>query len=222
MIHPRFTEYGGGEVIALHIIKALQDSGFSVSFASDNYNPAEVEKNFGMGRILERASHIRLQPFRPFFRRFLALQHLRYASGVIDVVKDLDADVVFSTQSVLYYVPQKMTFHVVYDMADLFHILGRKEHGPLASFWKKPYYRLLRKSAGANLRTNRLFIPLSNALEQELSQLRYPHSSEVYPPCDMIFKPRPKKKQVCLVSRIAPQKNIHDFMEIASIDINRK
>jgi glycosyltransferase involved in cell wall biosynthesis len=31
----------------------------------------------------------------------------------------------------------------------------------------------------------------------------------------MIFKIRPKKKQACLVSRIAPQKNIVDFMKIA-------
>jgi glycosyltransferase involved in cell wall biosynthesis len=215
VMHPRFTEYGGGEVIALHVIKALQDSGFSVSFVSDNYNPAEVERNFGMGRVLEKASHIQVPPFRPMFRRFLALQHLRYASRVMKTVKDLDADVVFSTQSVLYYVPEKMTIHIVYDVADLFQILGGKEHGPLASFWKKPYYRALRKSARMDFRTNRLFIPLSKALEQKLSDFGYPHSPEVYPPCDMIFKPRTKKQQVCLVSRIAPQKNIQDFMEIA-------
>lgn len=215
VIHPRFTEYGGGEVIALHVIKALQDSGFSVSLVSDNFNPAEVEKNFGMGRILEEASHIRLQPFRPLFRRFLALQHLRYASKVLEAVKDIDADVVFSTQSVLYYAPSRRTLHIVYDMVDLFQILGGKEHGPLASSWKSPYYRFLRQGLDTNFRANRLFIPLSNALEQELSRLNYPHTQEVYPPIDMVFKPRSKRKQVCLVSRIAPQKNIHDFMEIA-------
>jgi glycosyltransferase involved in cell wall biosynthesis len=101
-------------------------------------------------------------------------------------------------------------------MADLFEILSRRQtRSPLASIWKKPYYKFLRKALRTDLKTDRVFVPLSHALEKELPTLGYPHTSVVYPPCDMIFKPRLKKKQVCLVSRIAPQKNIEDFMRIA-------
>ena len=216
VIHPRLTVYGGGEMVALHVIKALQDLDFSVSIVTDNYNPLEVETNFRMGRILEKCTPIKIPPFRPIFPRFLALQRIQYAARVMKVLRNLQVDVAFSTQSVIYYIPGVKTFHIVYDMADLFEILpGGRARGPLASIWKKPYYMILRRTPHTEPSTNRLFVPLSQALEQQLSTFGYPHSSVVFPPCDMIFRPRSKKKQVCLVSRIAPQKNIEDFMKIA-------
>ena len=52
VIHPRFTNYGGAEIIALHIIKTLQDLDFEVSIVTDNYNPAEIERNYRMVRFL--------------------------------------------------------------------------------------------------------------------------------------------------------------------------
>jgi len=217
VIHPRFTIYGGGEMVALHVIKALQDLDCNVSIATDNYNPAEVEKNFQMGRVMENCASIEVPPFRPVLSKFLAVQRLRYASRVMDILRKLKPDVAFSTQSIMYYVRGVRTFHIVYDMADLFEIPAEGyTRGPLASVWKKPYYGLLRRTLHSDPTENRLFIPLSHAIEQQLTTLGYPHSSVVFPPCDMIFRPRPKKKQVCLVSRIAPQKNIEDFMKIAA------
>ncbi len=216
VIHPRFTVYGGGEMIALHVIKTLQDLDYEVSIVTDNYNPVEVEKNFRMGKLIEDCKPIMIPPFKPVFSRFLALQRLPYAAKVMDSLRELKPDIAFSTQSVIYYVPSVKTFHIVYDMADLFEILpGGRARGPLASVWKKPYYMLLRRSLHTDLTANRFFVPLSHSLERELAGFGYPHSSVVFPPCDMIFKPRPKKKQVCLVSRITPQKNIQDFMKIA-------
>jgi len=218
VIHPRFTVYGGGEMVALHVIKTLQDMNYNVSIATDNYNPVEVERNLQMGKVMENCAPIRIPPFRPVISRFLAIQHLPYASRVNRSLRKLKPDIVFSTQSIVYYIPSVKTFHIVYDMADLFEIpTGKYEHGPLASIWKRPYYGVLRRTLRTDLTQDRLFIPLSHALEQQLTDLGYPHSSVVFPPCDMIFRPRPKKKQVCLVSRIAPQKNIEDFMKIAKM-----
>lgn len=216
VIHPRFTIYGGGEMVALHVIKTLQDIDYNVSIATDNYDPAEVEKNLQMGRTMESCTAIGLPSFRPVLSKFLAVQRIRYVSRVMKILRKLKPDVAFSTQSIMYYVPGVRTFHIVYDMADLFEIpTGEYARGPLASVWKKPYYGLLRRTIHPDLTDNRLFIPLSHALEQQLTDLGYPHSSVVFPPCDMVFRPRPKQKQVCLVSRIAPQKNIEDFMKIA-------
>ena len=216
VIHPRLTIYGGGEMVALHVIKALQGLDYNVSIATDNYNPAEVEKNFQMGEIMENCTPIEVPPFRPVLSKFLAVQRLRYASRVMDILRKLKPDVAFSTQSIMYYVPGVRTFHIVYDMADLFEVpTGKYARGPLASVWKKPYYGLLRRSLQDNLTENRVFIPLSHALGQQLAARGLPHSPVIFPPCDMIFRPRPKEKRVCLVSRIAPQKNIDDFMKIA-------
>ena len=215
VIHPRFTNYGGAEIIALHIIKTLQDLDFDVSIVTDNYNPAEIERNYRMGKILENVKPILVPPFKPVLSRFLALQHLRYSEGVMRVLRGLHPDLAFSTQSVIYYIPNVKTFQMVYDMADLFEIVP--DRGPLSSVWKKPYYKLLRRTLSPESLSNRYFVPLSHALERRLQSLGLPHSPVVFPPCDMIFKARPKKRQVCLVTRIAPQKNVHEFMEAAKV-----
>lgn len=213
VIHPKLTSYGGAEMIALHIIKTLQELDFEVSIVTDNYNPAEIERNFRMGKVLENTEPIVVPPFKPVLSRFLALQHLRYSERVMRVLRGLHPDMAFSTQSVIYYIPNVKTFQMVYDMADLFEIVP--DGGPLSSVWKKPYYKLLRRTLSPERLSNRYFVPLSHGLEQRLQILGLPHSSVVFPPCDMIFKVRAKKKQVCLVARIASQKNVHEFMEVA-------
>jgi len=213
VIHPRFTVYGGAEIIALHIMKTLQELDYEVSIVTDNYNPADIERNFRMGKVLENTKPILVPPFKPVLSRFLALQHLRYSEGVMRVLRGLHPQVAFSTQSVIYHIPAVRTFQIVYDMADLFEVVP--DGGPLSSVWKRPYYRLLRRSLSPESMNNRYFVPLSHALEQRLENLRLRHSPVVFPPCDMIFKARPKKKQVCLVTRIARQKNVHEFMLVA-------
>jgi len=213
VIHPRFTVYGGAEIIALHIIKTLQELDYEVSIVTDNYNPAEIERNYRMGKVLENTKPILVPPFKPVLSRFLALQHLRYSKRVMRVLRGLQPNIAFSTQSVIYYVPNVKTYQIVYDMADLFEIVP--EGGPLSSVWKKPYYRLLRQTTGPKRLQDSYFVPLSQALEKRLDRLGLPHSPVVFPPCDMIFEYRPKKPQVCLVTRIAPQKNVAEFFQIA-------
>jgi len=213
VIHPRFTVYGGAELIALHVIKTLQELDFEVSIVTDNYNPAEIERNYRMGEVLENSKPILVPPFKPVVSRFLALQHLRYSKRVMRVLRGLHPDIAFSTQSVIYSIPGVKTLQIVYDMADLFEIVPNG--GPLSTVWKKPYYRLIRRTLIPERMRERYFIPLSHALEGRLENLGLPHSPVVFPPCDMIFKPRPKKKQVCLVTRIAPQKNVVEFVQIA-------
>src|SRR3989454_9628472 len=194
-------------------MKNLQELDFEVSIVTDNYNPAEIERNFRMGKVLENTKPILVPPFKPVLSRFLALQHLRYSERVMRVLRGLQQDIAFSTQSVIYYIPNVTTYQIVYDMADLFEIVP--DGGPLSSVWKKPYYSMLRRRLSPESMNHRYFVPLSHALEQHLEKLRLPHSPVVFPPCDMIFKARPKKKQVCLVTRIAPQKNVEEFMRIA-------
>src|SRR2546426_4342557 len=192
-------------------MKNLQELDFEVSIVTDNYNPAEIERNYRMGKVLENTKPMLVPPFRPVVSRFLALQHLRYSERVMRVLRGLQPDIAFSTQSVIYYIPDVKTYQIVYDMADLFEIVP--DGGPLSSVWKKPYYRLLRKTMGPETLRDRYFVPLSLALEKRLDRLGLPHSPVVFPPCDMIFEGRPKKRQVCLVTRIAPQKNVHEVME---------
>jgi len=217
VIHPRLTVYGGGEILALHVVKSLQDSGFVVSLVCDNFNPEEVEGNFGMGKVLRACKPIIVPRFRPLLPRLLAIQKLRYAHTLLKTFKGMRPDIAFSTQSALYHIPDMMTYHILYDLVDLLEILpGGRLRGPLASAWKKPYYTIMKSYASPSFTANRVFIPLSGSLEEEVSKLGYSHTGVVFPPCDMIFKPRQKKKQVCVVTRIAPQKNVEDFIRVAN------
>src|SRR5436309_13937485 len=103
VIHPRLTVYGGAEILALHLIKSLQDSGFLVSIVCDNFNPEEVETNFGMGKVLRACNAITVPRFKPLLPRFLAIQKLRYAHTLLKTLKGLRPDMAFSTQSALYH-----------------------------------------------------------------------------------------------------------------------
>ena len=217
VIHPRLTVYGGAEILALHVVKSLQDSGFLVSLVCDNFDPEEVERNFGMGKVLRGCNPIIVPRFRPLLPKLLAVQKLRYAHALSKTLKGMKPEIAFSTQSALYHIPDLVTYHILYDLVDLLEILpGGRLRGPLASVWKKPYYTIMRSYANPDFTANRVFIPLSGSLEKEVSKLGYSHTGVVFPPCDMIFKPRQKKKQVCVVTRIAPQKNVEDFIRVAN------
>src|SRR5437899_4973285 len=113
VIHPRFTVYGGAEIIALHIIKTLQELNFDVSIVTDNYNPNEIEHNYRMGKVLENCAPILVPRFKPVLSRFLALQHLRYSERIMRVLRGLHPDVAFSTQSAIYYIPSVKTIQIV-------------------------------------------------------------------------------------------------------------
>src|SRR2546427_4392768 len=171
VIHPRLTVYGGAEILALHVIKSLQEAGFLVSVVCDNFNPEEVERYFGMGKVLRECNPIRVPSFKPVLPRLLTLQKLRYAHSLLRILKGMRPDVAFSTQSALYHIPDITTYHILYDLVDLLEILpGGRLRGPLASAWKKPYYAIIRSYLDPDFTVNRIFIPLSGALENEVSK----------------------------------------------------
>ncbi len=116
VIHPRLTVYGGAEILALHVIKSLQDSGFLVSIVCDNFNPEEVERNFGMGKVLRACNPIIVPPFRPLLPRLLAIQKMRYAHTLLKTLKGMRPKVAFSTQSALYHIPDILTYYILYDL----------------------------------------------------------------------------------------------------------
>lgn len=210
-------------MIALHVIKVLNELDYRVSIVTDTYSPADVERNFRMGKIMAGCTPIRISTFKPRLSRFLAAQRLGHASKVMGPLKYLKPDVAFCTQSITYHIPGVKTLGIVYDMTGLFEIIeSGYARGLLAPLWKKPYYWLLRRFLHAGLPEDCFLVPLSHALEHQLATHGYLHSPVVFPPCDMIFRSRSKKKQVCLVSRIAPEKNIEDFMKIAQLLPNYK
>src|SRR5207245_1464551 len=216
VLHPRFTLYGGGELLCLNVIKALQDKGYNVTLASDDYSPVTCEKIYGpIGHCLNYVERLSIPSFRRFFPRFLAYQHIRYAGQVQHLFQQVNPEVVFSTQSSLYYVPGIETFHFIYDMIDLSVV--KFSHHIASTWWKWPYYQVLKKYRKMleKPEPTRHFLALGKAISQDLSRLGY-QNEMIVPPCPIDYGPLPKKKQVVQVTRIVPQKRLEEFGEIAS------
>ncbi len=221
VIHPRFTLYGGGEVIGLHVCKVLQELGYHVHLACDNFSPEEADHHFGLGEIMKKCTHVPvLREFSPFLtRRFLAYQRAIYGIRLLNSIKIPDnCDFVFSTQSMLYFKPDLFNFCVAYDLADFFyaHRIGSTmTKSVLKSIYYYPLQRLYKHYAIRMSEKENFFIPLSRAIEQSMNTLHYPHSRFVFPPCDMSFRLLPKEKYAVNTSRLVPSKRLEDFIEIA-------
>jgi glycosyltransferase involved in cell wall biosynthesis len=221
VIHPRFTLYGGGEVVGLHVCKVLQELGYHVHLACDNFNPGEADRHLGLGSVMEKCAHVPvLGEFRPFLiQRFLAYQRAIHAVRLLNSIKiPENCEFVFSTQSMLYFKPNLFNFCIAYDLADFFYAHQLSSISQ-KSMLKSPYYYPLRKLYGRYaIRMSdkeNYFIPLSLAIEQSIEALHYPHSPSVFPPCEMSFRIGPKEKYVVNTSRIVPSKRLEDFVEVA-------
>src|SRR5436309_15663295 len=93
VIHPRLTVYGGAEILALHVVKSVQDSCFLVSLACDNFDPEEVERNLGMGKQLRGCNPIIVPRFRPLLPELLPAQRLRYAHALSKPLNGMTPDI---------------------------------------------------------------------------------------------------------------------------------
>jgi glycosyltransferase involved in cell wall biosynthesis len=221
VIHPRFTLYGGGEVVGLHVCKVLQELGYHVHLACDNFNPDEVDQHFGLGGIMKKCTHVPvLGEFRPILtRRFLAYQRAIYSLRLLNSIKiPENCEFVFSTQSMLYFKPNLFNFCVAYDLADFYYahqIASTTTKSRLKSIYYYPLQRLYKRYATQLSEKENFFIPLSQAIEQSLNTLHYPHSMSVFPPCEMSFRRLPKEKYAVNTSRLVPSKRLEDFIEVA-------
>jgi glycosyltransferase involved in cell wall biosynthesis len=207
VVHPQFSIFGGGEYVCLNVISALHKCGYAVTLLSSDYDDESVRRAFLFGRVDVKLEI--LPPFDPIFPKALALQRVWYARRQRKRLRPLYAkhDIILHTQTATFLGPsERRTFNIFYDPSDITI--------KTASGWKGPYHRLARKFLAPNIR-GAINIPLSKSLEDYLDNAGYPHTPYVYPPCDLSFKPRTKKKQVIQVSRIVPGKRLELFTEIA-------
>ena len=152
----------------------------------------------------------------------MALQRLFYSRRVREriehQVRRVKPSLVFNTQSSLFLTknPRGRTFNIFYDPSDLL-VMDPKTVSPLTSPYKIPYYWLMRHFIynPAKVVRESVSIPLSKQLEEKLDELQTPHSKYLYPPTELCFQPKPKKKQVVQATRIVPHKRLDLFMDIA-------
>ncbi len=223
VIHPVLSSYAGGEYLCLNVCEALQEMEYHVSLACDVFRPSDIERIYGLGRVMEKCSHVRIPEFRAPIQRFMVLQRLLYAIRVWPMLRDTDADIVFSTQSSPFIIPQRI-FHFVYNADDLFSYppaATPPNHHHTDKGPRKLYFDAMKKATRFLWRKRPesqdwLFAIGSNVLG-DLRKRGYRNSSLAFPPCRVNFKPRfPKKKQVVQAARIIPEKRLELYFDIAS------
>lgn len=218
VIHPILSFYAGGEYLCLNVCQALQEMDYRVTLASDSFRPAEFERLYGLGRVIGDCDYVRIPEFKPNFTRLIALQRAGFVERIQRMFKDVDAEVVFSTQSSPFIVRRRM-FHFVYDAGDVLSYPAGL--GPLRdtvrSGSKGIYNRLLNKLLwGARAPEQDWFFALGSSVLNDLRSNGYRNCSLALPPSRLDFKPRfPKKNQVVQAARIVPNKRLERFFAIA-------
>ena len=225
VIHPQLSYYAGGELLCLYVCKALQELGYKVTIACDVYNPSDVERFYGLGHILQNCKHKKIDTFSPAFPFLVSLQRIPYAMRMRTILSRTKADVVFSTQSSSFYIPNGKLYHFVYNILDVFnHPLGSNLSGPVKpndptrtaySFLLRQVKKLFWDRYTPN---PTIFFAVGSLVLRDLKKSGYQNSQLIFPPCRTAFKPSlPKKKQVVQYTRILPNKRVEIFSEIARL-----
>jgi glycosyltransferase involved in cell wall biosynthesis len=236
VIHPILSFYAGGEYLCLNVCKTLQEMGYCVSLACDLFNPSDVERIYGLGEVMEKCDYVPIPQFRPAHRLLFALQRLGYAWRVLRMFSRTNADIVFSTQSSPFVIPQRV-FHFVYSVNDLFQFPQKaaalemnptrrvRRTGPRELFvdgLKKPAREVVKRYAKLIWRkppkSKDWFFAIGSIVLEDIRQKGYLNSSLAFPPCRVDFNPKfPKKKQVVQAARMIPDKRLELYFEIASL-----
>jgi glycosyltransferase involved in cell wall biosynthesis len=223
VIHPQLSYYAGGELLCLYVCMALQEAGYEVTLACDVFSPADVDRFFGLGNVVQKCKHKKIAEFSPIFPFLTAVQRIPYAIKMRTLLSKTSAQVVFSTQSSCFYIPRKRLFHVVYNALDMFNYpIGSNLSGPTGSKSAKgkPYRFLLRQVRKFFLDPYSpkptIFFAVGSRVLQDLVRKGYHNSTLLFPPCRTNFRPKfPKKKQVVQFTRMIPDKRLELFLEIA-------
>lgn len=202
----------------MYVCKTMQDMGYEVTLASDKFEPDKIEEMYGLGNVMRKCFWKPIPVFAPrLIRRGLAVRRMFHARKVVSMFRDSDADIVLSTQSSIFSIPHAKMYHFLYDIADLFRYGGP---GALAlagdsAYWHL-YYWMARRMRSIVLNPSPTwFFALSGKVLADLQMNGYDNSSLIYPPCQTMITPGPKKDYVLQIARIVPQKRLERFVELA-------
>jgi glycosyltransferase involved in cell wall biosynthesis len=222
VIHPVLSVYAGGEFLCIYLCKILQGFGYHVTLVSDVFEPSKVEDLFGMGQDLSHVHHVQSPQPHNVPRFLLPLDRLLYTMQVARFANKLEEqnfDVIFSTQSSIYYFPGRKLYHFVYEITDLFNYPMPLARGssPSGGRAKRTYFRILKLVYGAlsGQPIPDWFFVTGQKVLQSLKRSGYQNSSFFFPPSRVFEVRLPKERRIVQACRIAPEKRIEFMFEVA-------
>jgi len=216
VVHPRMSVMGGGERVAIHSIKEALREGHEVSLATEEFDVDSFEDFFGVQGLFENVRLLTYPPFRPIIRKAVLYQRLLYhQSRLRKIVRGRRAfDLILNTAEVANQPSARLPAIEYCYFPDYFSHLESDEPSRL---WKMYYWPAKIFYHNRVSHVDRL-LAVSDFTRQFVRERWGRESTTLYPPCPIDLHNNlrvPKQDLVVTVGRIAPEKRIGLFLEMA-------
>ena len=216
VVHPRMSVMGGGERVAIHSIKEALREGHEVYLATEEFDVDSFEDFFGVQGLFKDVRLLTYPPFQPMIRRAVLYQRLAYHQLRLRkfVSKNRAFDLILNTAEVANQPTARLPSIEYCYFPNYFSHL---ESDGLTGLWELYYWpaKMFYRSRVGHV--DRL-LAVSDFTRKFVRERWGRNSTTLYPPCpvDLYDNLRiPKRDLVITVGRIAPEKRMGIFLEIA-------
>lgn len=216
IVHPRLNVMGGGERVAIHsIIQGLRD-GYEVYLASEKFDLDAFRDFFGVNGTFNQIRLLTYPPFRPIAHRAVIYQRLLYSQFRLRkiIAKNGPFDIILNTAEIGN---QPSTDSPSIQYCYFPEYFSHLESTPPRSIWNL-YYSPARIFYRARLSRIDRLLAVSNFTGQVVKEKWGRECTTLYPPCPIdLYSDMglPKEDLVVTVGRIAPEKRMDLFLDVA-------
>jgi glycosyltransferase involved in cell wall biosynthesis len=216
LVHPRMSVMGGGERVAIHSIKEALREGHEVYLATEEFDVDSFEDFFGVEGLFRNIRLLTYRPFRPIIRKAVLYQRLIYHQSRLRkiVSKRRAYDLILNTAEVANQPSARLPAIEYCYFPDYFSHL--ESDGP-SGLWETYYWPARVFYHNRVSHVDRL-LAVSDFTRQFVRERWRRESTTLYPPCpiDLYDNIRiPKQNLVITVGRMAPEKRMGLFLEMA-------
>ena len=216
LVHPRMSVMGGGERVAIHSIKEALREGHEVYLACERFDVDAFEDFFGVQGLFKNVRLLTYPPFRPRIRRAVLYQRLIYHQLRLRsiVSKRRGFDLILNTAEVANQPAVRLPAVQYCYFPEYF---SHMESNALPRLWEM-YYLPARVFYHSRVSHIDRLLAVSDFTRHIVKEKWGRDSTILYPPCPVDLYDNlnlPKENLVITVGRMAPEKRMELFSEIA-------
>jgi len=216
LVHPRMSVMGGGERVAIHSIKEALREGHEVSLATEEFDVDSFEDFFGVQGFFKNVQLLTYRPFRPIIRKAVLYQRLIYHQSRLRkiVSKRRMFDLILNTAEVANQPSTRLPAIQYCYFPEYFSHLESNGHSKL---WESYYWPAKVFYHDRVSRIDRL-LAVSDFTRKFVRDRWGREATTLYPPCPIDLYSNltvQKRDLVVTVGRMAPEKRMELFLEIA-------
>jgi len=222
VLHPEMDTLGGGERLCLSACEALVEGGHEVELYTNDIPDLESKLEMIFGKRVNVPIVQAFKPFKPFLvNRFLVYQRLMHFGREVKKAEGSmrRADVIFSTQDLLYLPMQKYAYTVQYVHFPEYLVHRERAVGVKSWFWKI-YYAPAVRSFRKRLENVDEFLCNSKLTFNAIKERWGKRAEVIYPPVEiskfLAGSTGEKSQQVVTVGRFEPRKRYETVLMVAS------